>query len=119
ALPHGLLESQLLLERVGLRRDPCFAVGVLDPQDIGQDVPSLILFSSHSETLSCEKGEIVRLLQSETLHSMNRCNGVNFQGGLENFAATFSLDALTCSGVSNLRFSPCPTVSKVKPLVAS
>src|SRR4030095_12227971 len=53
-------------------------------------VPSLILFSSHSETVSCERGEIVRLLRSETLHFKNRCNGVISEDGPENFAAIFS-----------------------------
>jgi hypothetical protein len=36
----------------------------------------LILFSSHSETVTCKNGEIVRLLRSETLH-FTRCSGLN------------------------------------------
>jgi len=63
--------------------------------------------------VTCKNGEIVRLLRSETLHFKNRCNGVNFDAGAKNFAAIFSPDALICSGVSNLRFFACPTVSKV------
>src|SRR6266542_6149399 len=62
-------------------------------------VPSLILFSSHSETLTFENGEIVRLLPRETHHFRNRCNGVNLEDGPENFAAIFSQDALLCSGL--------------------
>ena len=80
-------------------------------------VLSLILFSSHSETVSCKNEEIVRLPRSATLHSMNRCNEVNFENGSKNLAAIFSRDALTCSGVSNFRFSAWPTVSKAKPAV--
>ena len=41
------------------------------------------------------------------------CGASNFDAGAKNFAAIFSPDALICSGVSNLRFFACPTVSKV------
>jgi hypothetical protein len=57
-------------------------------------VPSLILFSIHSGTVSFEKGEIVLLLGSATLHFSNRSTGVNPEDCRSNFAAIVSRVAL-------------------------
>jgi hypothetical protein len=59
----------------------------------------LILFSSHSETVTPESGKIVRALRSATLYSINRCNGVDFEDGTQKFRS----DLL--AGCSNLFWS--------------
>jgi hypothetical protein len=78
-------------------------------------VPSLILFSIHCPTVTSKKGEMVRVLGSETFHFKNSCSGVNSAAESENLVEIFRRISLAREAWTSRNSSSSQLFSKRPP----